>query len=303
VAHSDVGERSLMDVLRRCRELRVKASVLPRLFDVMGPSVEIDDIEGMTMLGIAPPVFPRSSRFLKRTMDVVGAVVTLVAVAPLLAVIAIAIRFDSPGPVLFRQQRIGRGGRPFSLLKFRTMVADAEERRAALLSQSSDPHWLHLEHDPRVTRVGRLLRLSSLDEIPQLWNVLKGEMSLVGPRPEDPAFVNSRRFEYSPILALKPGMTGLTQLAFAKEGEIVDVEDPVADYVARLLPQKIALDTLYAGTRSLSMDLRVLAWTALAVLLRRDVAVHRHTGRLSVRRPRARAFSATVAASELRGDA
>src|SRR5207237_9526295 len=102
---------------------------------------------------------------------------------PLLLLAAAAIKLDSRGPVLFGQERIGQGGRRFRLLKLRTMVADAEARRAALLSQSKDPGWLQLEHDPRITRVGRLLRLASLHELPQLWNVIRGHMSLVGPRP------------------------------------------------------------------------------------------------------------------------
>jgi exopolysaccharide biosynthesis polyprenyl glycosylphosphotransferase len=243
-----------MEVLRRCRELRVKVSVLPQLFDVMGPSVEIDDIEGVTMLGIAPPVFPRSSRFLKRTMDVVGALAALVAVAPLLAVIAIAIRLDSPGPVLFRQQRIGRRGKPFALVKFRTMVADAEERRAALLAESSDPHWLHLEHDPRITRLGRLLRLSSLDEVPQLWNVLRGEMSLVGPRPilesEDRQLDGWRRSRVD----LTPGLTGLWQ---------------VLGRTRIPFEEMVKLDYLYVTNWSLWTDVRLILRTVPAVLHRR----------------------------------
>jgi exopolysaccharide biosynthesis polyprenyl glycosylphosphotransferase len=254
VAHSDVGERALMEVLRRCRELRVKASVLPQLFDVMGPSVEIDDIEGVTMLGIAPPVFTRSSRFLKRSMDVAGALVTLVAVTPFLAIIALAIRLDSPGPVLFHQQRIGRRGRPFSLLKFRTMVADAEERRAALIGESSDPHWLHLDHDPRITRVGRLLRLSSLDELPQLWNVLRGEMSLVGPRPiiesEDRQLDGWRRSRVD----LTPGLTGLWQ---------------VLGRTRIPFEEMVKLDYLYVTNWSLWTDVRLILRTIPAVLHRR----------------------------------
>ena len=161
----------------------LKLSLLPQLFDALGPSVELDDVEGVTVLGITPPVLPRSSRFLKRAMDVLGAAVLLLFAAPAIAVAAIAIKLDSPGPAFFRQTRIGREGRRFQLLKCRTMCADAEQRRAELMARSKDPGWLHVDDDPRVTRVGRFLRHSSLDELPQLWNVLRGEMSLVGPRP------------------------------------------------------------------------------------------------------------------------
>jgi lipopolysaccharide/colanic/teichoic acid biosynthesis glycosyltransferase len=140
--------------------------------------------------------------------------------------------------------------------------------------------------DPRVTRLGSLLRRTKLDELPQLWNVLKGEMTLVGPRPEDPQFVALRRDDYATILTVKPGMTGFCQLAFAKEGDLLDRDDRVRDYVERLFPQKVALDLLYVNRRSLVLDLRILAWTSAAVLGRRDIAVDRSTGALGVRRPR-----------------
>ena len=128
-------------------------------------------------------------------------------------------------------------------------------------------------NDERFTRTGRFLARTKLDEVPQLWNVLRGDMSLVGPRPEDPEFVERFRDDYAEILGAKPGITGLSQLAFAKESEIIDVDDPVQDYVSRLLPQKIALDRYYARHRSLLLDVKILYWTAAAVILRRNVAV------------------------------
>ncbi|HZO06897.1 MAG TPA: sugar transferase, partial [Solirubrobacterales bacterium] len=136
VAHEDYDDGRLFELLCRCRELGVKLSVLPQLFDALGPSVELDDVEGVTVLGITPPVLPRSSRFLKRAMDVIGAGLLLVLAAPVIALAALAIKLDSRGPVFFRQTRIGRSGRRFELLKLRTMVADAEQRRAELLAQS-----------------------------------------------------------------------------------------------------------------------------------------------------------------------
>jgi exopolysaccharide biosynthesis polyprenyl glycosylphosphotransferase len=254
IAHSDVGDDALLDTLRRCRELHVKASVVPQLFDVMGPSVEIDDVEGMTMLGIVPPVFPRSSRFLKRAMDVCGAGALLLLTAPMLAAIALAIRLDSRGPVLFRQRRIGRGGRPFWLFKFRTMGADAEQRHAELQALSQDPDWLKLDHDPRITRVGRLLRLSSLDELPQLWNVLRGEMSLVGPRPliesEDRRLDGWRRSRVD----LTPGLTGLWQ---------------VLGRTRIPFEEMVKLDYLYVTNWSLWSDVRLMLRTLPAVVTRR----------------------------------
>jgi lipopolysaccharide/colanic/teichoic acid biosynthesis glycosyltransferase len=143
---------------------------------------------------------------------------------------------------------------------------------------------LTIANDKRFTRLGGFLSRSKLDEIPQLWNVLKGDMSLVGPRPEDPSFVALKRAEYEQILAVKPGITGLSQLAFVRESQILDGDDPISDYVRRLFPQKIRIDRMYATSRSGLMDLRILLWTAFVVLSQVEVAVHRSTGRLSLRR-------------------
>lgn len=182
------------------------------------------------------------------------------------------IVIDSRGGILFRCSRVGRNGRTMSMLKFRKM-----QRGASGVA-------LTTANDERFTRTGRFLARTKLDEVPQLWNVLRGDMSLVGPRPEDPEFVERFRDDYAEILGAKPGITGLSQLAFAKESEIIDVDDPVQDYVSRLLPQKIALDRYYARHRSLLLDVKILYWTAAAVILRRNVAVHRSTGRMSRRR-------------------
>jgi lipopolysaccharide/colanic/teichoic acid biosynthesis glycosyltransferase len=210
----------------------------------------------------------------KRLLDVAVAAFFLLLFLPLLAVVAVLIKLDSRGPVFFRCRRVGYRGAELAMLKFRKM------------HESASGVALTLADDARFTRIGRWLAKTKLDELPQLWNVLKGEMSLVGPRPEDPEFVALRQDDYDAILTVKPGITGLCQLAFAKESEILDPDDRVGAYVNRLLPQKAALDRLYAERRSLLLDLNILVWTALAVLLRRDVAVHRSTCALTVRRPR-----------------
>jgi lipopolysaccharide/colanic/teichoic acid biosynthesis glycosyltransferase len=143
---------------------------------------------------------------------------------------------------------------------------------------------LTVASDGRFTRLGRLLAKTKLDELPQLWNVVKGEMSLVGPRPEDISFVSLLRADYDEILAVPPGITGLSQLAFAKESQLLALEDNHGYYVERLLPQKIALDRLYARRRSLLLNLQILLWTGVAVGWIADIAVNRDTGRLTVRR-------------------
>jgi lipopolysaccharide/colanic/teichoic acid biosynthesis glycosyltransferase len=216
----------------------------------------------------AGPVDAAATRLLDVTLALVLAVVSL----PVALVVAVAIKVDSPGPVFYRCRRVGHRGRPFGMLKFRKMYDGARGP------------GLTATEDGRFTRVGRVLARSKLDELPQLWNVLRGQMSLVGPRPEDPSFVATRPDDFAPILSVRPGITGLSQLAFANESAILDADDRVRDYLDRILPQKMGLDGLYACRRSLGMDVRILFWTAVAVGLRRDVAVHRGTGGTSLRR-------------------
>ena len=213
-------------------------------------------------------------RALKRGLDIFVAAGLLLVLAPLILIVALAIKLESSGPSFYRCRRVGRGGREFGMLKFRKMHDGADG--PALAS------W----DDERFTRLGPFLARTKLDELPQLWNVLRGQMSLVGPRPEVAAFVEVHPAEFSVIHSVKPGMTGLCQLAFARESNVLDPEDRVGHYVNQILPQKIAIDQLYASQSSFAMDLRVLAWTALAVLMRREVAVHRQTGDLSLRAPR-----------------
>ena len=216
----------------------------------------------------------------KRSLDVVAAVLLLLLCLPLFLVVAALIKLDSRGPLFYGCRRVGRDGRELSVLKFRKMRDGA-----------SGPA-LTLDEDERFTRIGPFLAATKIDELPQLINVLRGEMSLVGPRPEDAGFVDLQRESYDQILRVKPGMTGLTQLAFANEREILDREDALGHYVERLLPQKVRIDTLYATRRSIAMDLRILLWTAVAVILRREVAVHRESARITLRR---RAEGPTVA--------
>jgi lipopolysaccharide/colanic/teichoic acid biosynthesis glycosyltransferase len=213
-------------------------------------------------------------RALKRTLDLVVAVPLLVLLAPLFIAIAATIKLESPGGILYRCRRVGRGGCDLPMLKFRKMHDGA--RGPALVQ----------EKDDRFTRLGAFLARTKLDELPQLWNVLRGDMSLVGPRPEDPDFVEQHREDYEAILAVRPGITGLSQLAFARESEVLDPGDRVGHYTSRILPQKIQMDRLYAEQRSLSMDLKILWWTFCAVVGRLDVAVHRDSGRLNRRTPR-----------------
>ncbi len=254
VSAEGLEDERLLDLVDVCRRLGVRISALPSLAAMMGPSATIDHLEGITLIGINQPSLARSSRTLKRAMDLVGAVVLLALSAPAWILAAIAVKLDSPGPVLFRQERIGRGGRPFRVAKFRSMVADAEQLRADLLASSRQALWLDLEHDPRVTRVGRVLRLTSLDELPQLWNVLRGEMSLVGPRPlialEDRNVSGWARGR----LDLTPGITGVWQ---------------VLGRAHIPFEQMIMIDYLYVANWSLWTDVKLIMRTLPAVLTRR----------------------------------
>jgi len=213
----------------------------------------------------------RGAELTKRALDVVTSFVLLLLVAPVLLACAIAIKLETRGPVFYRARRVGRNGRELWMLKFRKMHRDA-----------SGPA-LTAPDDERFTRVGRFLAAWKLDELPQLFNVLKGDMSLVGPRPEDPLFVAFHRDAYERILAVRPGMTGLSQLAFAKESRVLTAENRVDDYVARILPQKMRIDMLYAARASVLVDLKILRWTLTAVFLRHDVAVNRATGGITRR--------------------
>ncbi len=244
-------EHQLEELLRQCRKLSLKLSLLPKLSDMLGPAVEIDDVEGMTVLGVNPPWLPRSSRALKRAMDIAFAGALLLLFAPLIAAIALAIKLESGGPVFFAQTRVGRDGRRFNLFKFRTMAADAEERRAELLEQSTDPKWLKLDHDPRITPLGRRLRRLSLDELPQLWNVLRGQMSMVGPRPlieaEDEWVEGWARGR----LNLTPGITGYWQVLGRNRIPFDEM---------------VKLDYLYVMNWSLWEDIRLMLRTLPAVI-------------------------------------
>lgn len=251
VSAPDLATPLLESTLHHCRALGLKISVLPRFSDVLGAGVHIDDVEGLTTLGLARPSLPRSSRAIKRAMDVAAAGVMLLASAPVLLVLALAIKLDSRGPVLFRQERVGRGGRSFRVLKLRTMVADAEQRREALVCQSSDPNWLKLDADPRITRLGGWLRRLSLDELPQLWNVLRGEMSLVGPRPLVPTEDERVQGWARGRLDLTPGLTGYWQ---------------VLGRTRIPFEEMVKLDYLYAMNWSLWEDVRLMMKTLPVVL-------------------------------------
>lgn len=186
---------------------------------------------------------------IKRGFDVLASLAGLVLLSPVLAVVALAIKLTSPGPVFFRQERVGRGFRRFEILKFRTMVPDAPKLGGQLTAGE----------DPRITRVGRLLRKIKLDELPQLINVLKGDMSFVGPRPEVPRYVEIFRDDYRELLTVRPGITDLASLKYRDESEVLGrSSDPETTYVEQVLPEKIALGKQYLRRSSLWFDVGLI---------------------------------------------
>jgi exopolysaccharide biosynthesis polyprenyl glycosylphosphotransferase len=256
VASPAIGADVVTELLRTANQARIKVSLLPSVLDALGPSTEVDDLDGVVVLSVNPACLTRSSRFLKRGLDIAISAVTLVSLLPLLPLAAIAIKLDSPGPVFFGQDRIGRNGRRFRLFKLRTMVADADAQSAALRAQSAHQAWLLLDDDPRVTRLGRFLRHSSIDELPQLWNVLRGEMSLVGPRPMPPATHGHIDGWGRRRLDLTPGITGLWQ---------------VLGRTSLPFEEMLKLDYIYVTNWSVWGDMRLLIRTVGVVLARRGV--------------------------------
>jgi lipopolysaccharide/colanic/teichoic acid biosynthesis glycosyltransferase len=259
IAFSEASHEELLALIRDLRKLDVQIDVVPRLFEIVGPKAGIHAFEGLSLVGLPPAKLSRSSRYLKRAIDWAVAAVALLLLAPVMAVIALCIRLDSPGPILFRQRRLGYDMRPFTVLKFRTMRVDTDEEEhrryiETTLTHDASPNangLYKLDRGQSITRVGGFLRTRSLDELPQLLNVLLGDMSLVGPRPcleyETRGFAD-HHFERFLML---PGLTGLWQVtarARATFGEALD------------------MDVAYVRNWSLSLDLRLLLKTPLELL-------------------------------------
>jgi exopolysaccharide biosynthesis polyprenyl glycosylphosphotransferase len=252
------SQENLLYTIRELKVSGVKVSVLPEVSRVAGSSLELDHLHGITLLGMRRFEFTRSSRIVKRSFDIAGSLVALVALTPIFAITAIAIRVDSPGPIFFRQRRVGRHGAEFQMVKFRSMVTEADQMKAELQHLNTAAKGLFkIPADPRLTRVGKFIRRWQLDEMPQFLNVLRGEMSLVGPRPLIPS--EDRQIEgwYRRRLDLPPGMTGHWQI-LGSSGRIP-------------LNEMVKLDYLYVANWSLWGDIRLLLRTVPFILGRRGI--------------------------------
>jgi exopolysaccharide biosynthesis polyprenyl glycosylphosphotransferase len=262
VAFSNTSSRDSVALLRSLNTFEVQVDLVPRFYDLVSPGVDIHSVEGLPLIGLRPGGLSRSSQLLKRAFDLVVAAPLIVLLLPLGLVVALAIKLDSKGSVFFRQPRVGAGDRVFRIWKFRTMVEDAESMLADVahlnrhLESGDDALMFKADADPRVTRVGRVLRRWSLDEVPQLLNVLAGQMSLVGPRPlvvheaEHVAGWGRRRLD------IRPGMTGLWQVLGRNEIPFDEM---------------VKLDYVYVTTWSLRQDLQILLRTIPVVFGRRGM--------------------------------
>jgi exopolysaccharide biosynthesis polyprenyl glycosylphosphotransferase len=255
LAFSQSSYEETLDLLRAARRPDVHLSIVPRFFEVFASNATIQELEGMPVVNLPSMRLSRSVRFLKRAVDLSLSAAGLLLLSPLFLVTALAIRLDSRGPVFYRQERHGRGGSVFRIVKFRTMEDGADQKRHALAAANEvDGALFKIKNDPRVTRVGRILRPTSIDELPQLWNVLKGEMSLVGPRP----FVTHESSQIkgwaSRRLDLTPGITGLWQVLGRNDMPFEEM---------------VKLDYIYVTNWSLWWDFKILCQTIPVVLKRR----------------------------------
>jgi exopolysaccharide biosynthesis polyprenyl glycosylphosphotransferase len=256
LASSIADHERMLDLLRSVRRPDVQISIVPRYFEIFTSNAFIDDVEGMPVVTLPPMRLGRSSRLLKRGFDLAISSTALLLLSPLLLVIAVAIKLDSPGGVIYRQPRRGRNGSTFTIAKFRTMATGAEARRADVLhlNDVDGPLFKVKQGDPRITRIGGFLRRYSLDELPQLWNVVRGDMSLVGPRPFVVYEADQITGWATRRLDTTPGITGLWQ--------VLGRNDIPFD-------EMVKLDYIYVTNWSLMWDLKILCQTIPVVLGKR----------------------------------
>ena len=254
VGFPNANDDNVLDALRKLQG-QVPVSEIPRYFELHNWRSEAEELHGLTLMHLPSASLGPTARIMKRVIDSVLATTALVVASPVLFAIALAIKLDTPGPVFFRQERVGRGGAPFRIFKFRSMSADAWQNRQAVAKLNEvDGPLFKMENDPRVTRVGAFIRKTSLDELPQLINVVRGEMSLVGPRPLPTE--ESDRIDGAALarLDVKPGITGLWQVCGRSDLTYADLQH---------------LDSVYVRSWSLRWDFRIIFKTPQAVLGRK----------------------------------
>lgn len=237
----------LFDIIRYCQESDVNLKILPDTYEIVSGLAKTNQLYGVPFIEVMPEIMPYSSKLLKRVLDIVISLFLLLMLSPVLILVIILIKLTSKGPVFYIQQRVGRNSRIFNMYKFRSMIKDAEEY---------GPEWAG-EKDSRITGIGKLIRKFYLDEVPQLVNVLKNEMSLVGPRPERPFFVEKLSREipyYYKRLSVKPGITGWAQIKHKYDSSLDDVRE------------KLKFDFYYIENMSLKLDFKIMVNTFLVII-------------------------------------
>ena len=247
-------QRKILQIVRECEKKHVRVRTVPDFFELSLSQVQVEMLGGIPLLGLnGGPRLHSSSRVVKRVLDILLTLLALPFVAVIMLFMAVAIRLDSPGPIFYSQERVGLNGKPFRVYKFRSMVVNADEMRAELIRQTGeDPRHPKLTNDPRVTRVGRWIRRFSIDELPQVFNILRGEMSWVGPRPAVPAEVELYEPWHLQRLRVLPGLTGLWQVSGRNEVPFEEM---------------CLMDIYYIENWSLGMDLQIILRTVPHVLL------------------------------------
>lgn len=244
----DSGEHEhISRIMNELEGTGVRIKIIPDMYDILSGSVKMTSIFGAPLIEVNPSIMPAWQFSLKRAIDIFASVLALIVLTPVFIVLMIGVKLSSPGPVFFWQERIGKHGRPFRIVKFRSMYPDAERHGPQLSSTS----------DPRITSFGRWMRKTRMDELPQFWNVLKGEMSLVGPRPERQHFIDAimeMAPHYRHLHKVRPGITSWGQVKF---GYAENVEQMV---------RRLKFDVLYIENMSIAMDLKILAYTVLIIL-------------------------------------
>jgi len=243
----------IMELSRICQQSNVQVSVVPEVFQLNMRQVQVENLDGIPLLRVSgEPHFPEANRVLKRVLDLALVILASPALLLVFLIVVIAIRLEGPGPILYSQRRIGENGHPFDIVKFRSMIPDADRLRDQLIKASGeDPRHPKIKNDPRVTRVGRIIRATSLDELPQLYNVLRGQMSLVGPRPPTPDEVALYLPWHKQRLQIMPGMTGLWQVSGRSDVPFEEM---------------CLLDIYYIENWSVRLDAQILMMTIPRVL-------------------------------------
>lgn len=247
IALESTEHERLRSIISRINNERIVIKILPDMYDILAGSVKLNNIFGALLMEVNAEVMPQWQRVIKRTMDVVLSIIAILILIPVYIALAIAVRLSSPGPALFLQERIGINGRGFKIIKFRTMYTDAEKAGPRLSSS----------HDPRITSVGRFMRKTRLDELPQFFNVLMGDMSLVGPRPERQFYIDQiaeREPQFLELTRVRPGITSWGQVKYG-----------YAENVDQMI-QRMKYDLLYLRNRSIALDMKIMLYTILIVI-------------------------------------